>query len=82
LKQLECATASYQYGQIYAQLGDRDRAFAEPENAIRAKDSGLYFFKMDPFPDPIRADPRYGAARSNHVRTRARGQSRYSRAWA
>ena len=55
------STGSYSFGEVYAQLGDTDRAFAEFYNAIRAKDSGLVLLKMDPFLDPIRGDPRYGA---------------------
>jgi tetratricopeptide (TPR) repeat protein len=61
MKQQIGATASYQYGEIYAQLGDRDRAFAELDNAFRAKDGGLLYLKVDPFLDPIRGDPRYAA---------------------
>lgn len=61
LKQQIGDTATYQYGEIYAQLGDGDRAFAEWENAIRAKDGGLMYLKVDPFLDPIRNDPRYAA---------------------
>ncbi|WP_293906873.1 TIR domain-containing protein [Phenylobacterium sp.] len=55
------ATASYQYAQIRAALGDKDLAFAELENALRAKDPGLAELKVDPFLDPIRSDPRYAA---------------------
>ena len=61
LRQQVGAAASYQYGEIYAQLGDKDRAFAELDNAIQAKDSGLDYLKVDPFLDPIRSDPRYAA---------------------
>jgi TolB-like protein/Tfp pilus assembly protein PilF len=61
MKQLYGPAASFQYAEIYAQLGDRDRAFAELDNAIRVRDSGLTGLKMDPFLDPIRADPRYAA---------------------
>lgn len=61
LRQQAGASASYQYGEIYAQLGDKDRAFAEFDNAITAKDSGLDYLKVDPFLDPIRNDPRYAA---------------------
>jgi TolB-like protein len=61
LRQQYGVTYSYQYGQIYAQLGDADRAFAQFDNAIAAKDSGLVYFKGDPFLDPIRGDPRYAA---------------------
>jgi serine/threonine-protein kinase len=61
LRQEYGAAASYQYGQIYAQLGNADRAFAEFDNAIAAKDPGLLLLKADPFLDPIRGDPRYAA---------------------
>lgn len=61
LRQQMGATFSYQYGEIYAQLGDSDRAFAEFDNAIEARDSGLVYLKVDPFLDPIRPDPRYAA---------------------
>lgn len=61
IRQLAGATYGFQYCQIYAQLGDVDRAFAELDNAIKAKDSGLIYLKRDPFLDPIRNDPRYAA---------------------
>ena len=54
-------TWTYQYAEIYAQLGDSDRAFAELGNAIEAKDPGLMYLKRDPYLDPIRGDPRYEA---------------------
>jgi serine/threonine-protein kinase len=61
LKQQIGATGSYQYGEIYAQLGDKDRAFAEFGNGIQTRDPGLIYLKVDPFLDPIRGDPRYTA---------------------
>ena len=61
IRQLFGAAASYQFSEIQAQLGNRDRALAELENAVRAKDSGLFYLKVDPFLDPIRNDPRYTA---------------------
>lgn len=54
-------TASYQNAEIYTQLGDKDRAFAELDKAVQTKDSGLSYLKVDPFLDPIRGDPRYAA---------------------
>ena len=51
--------ASVQYAQIYAQLGDR--AFAALDKAVEIRDPGLQLLKRDPFLDPIRPDPRYGA---------------------
>jgi serine/threonine-protein kinase len=53
--------ASYQYGQIYAQLGDKDRAFANLEHGFEIKDAGLLGLKTDPMMDPIRSDPRFAA---------------------
>ena len=53
--------ASYQYGQIYAQLGDADRAFAAFDKAVEVRDPGLIELKRDPFLDPLRRDPRYAA---------------------
>ena len=53
--------ASYQYAEIHAQGGNSDRAFAELDNAVRAKDPGLQSLKSDPFLDPILRDPRYAA---------------------
>ena len=53
--------ASYQYAEIYAQLGNKDLAFVELQNAVAAKDPGLVDLRIDPFLDPIRGDPRYAA---------------------
>jgi tetratricopeptide (TPR) repeat protein len=60
-KQLFGASASYQYAEVYAQMGDKDQAFVELDNAVKAKDSGLVYLKTDPFLDPIRHDPRFAA---------------------
>jgi serine/threonine-protein kinase len=51
--------ARYQYGQIYVQSGNRDRAFAEFDKAAAAKTPGMIYFKADPLIEPIRHDPRY-----------------------
>ncbi len=61
LRQKDGESYSYQYGEIYAQLGDRDRAFVELDNALKVKDAGLIYLKSDAFLDPIRDDPRYAA---------------------
>jgi serine/threonine-protein kinase len=53
--------ASYNYAQVYAQAGDKDRAFATLNKALEVKDAGLTGLKTDPFLDPIRSDPRYAA---------------------
>jgi TolB-like protein/Flp pilus assembly protein TadD len=61
MRQLFGANASYQYAQVYAQLGDKDLVFAELDNAFAFKDAGLIYLKIDPFMNPIRGDPRYAA---------------------
>jgi len=55
------AAASTQLGEIYAQMGDRDRALAALEAAYAIKDAGLTNLKNDAFLDPIRSDPRFTA---------------------
>ena len=55
------AAASYRYAEVYAHTGDADRAFAELNNAVRAKDPGLQKLKRDPFLDGIVRDPRFAA---------------------
>jgi len=61
MRQQGGANASYQYAQVYAQLGDKDLALAELDNAFAANDPGLIYLKLDPFLDPIRGDPRFVA---------------------
>ena len=53
--------ALYQYGEIYAQLGDADQAFDALNDALKVRDPGLAGIKVDPFLDPIRRDPRFAA---------------------
>jgi serine/threonine-protein kinase len=53
--------ASYQYAQIYAQTGDKTRAFAALAKALEVKDPGMTGIRTDPFLDPIRTDPRFAA---------------------
>jgi serine/threonine-protein kinase len=61
LQQLAGDAASYQYGQIHAQLGEVDLAFAALDKALEVKDPGLITLKKDPVMDPIRPDPRFAA---------------------
>jgi serine/threonine-protein kinase len=61
LRQREGEWASYQYGRIYAQLGDMDRAFAALDRAWEVRDLMLLGLRVDPFMDPLRSDPRYAA---------------------
>ena len=46
---------------IYAQLGEKDRAFLWLDKAYQAKDFFLTFAKASPYMDPLRSDPRYDA---------------------
>ena len=54
-------SVSFQVAAIQAQLGDKDRAFAELDRALALRDPGLVGLQTDPFLDPLRDDPRYGA---------------------
>lgn len=51
--------AHYQYAQIDAQLGDKDHALGELEQAWGQRDAGLASLNVDPFLDPVRSDPRF-----------------------
>ena len=53
--------ASYQYAQIYANLGDKDRALASLEHAWSVRDPGLFNIRVDPFLDPLRKNVRFQA---------------------
>jgi TolB-like protein len=53
--------ASTQFGEIYAQTREKERAFAALDRAYEIKDAGLLALKVDPFLDPLRSDPRFGA---------------------
>ena len=59
LQQLYRDAASYQYGQLYAQLGDHPEALSHLEHGWDIKDAGLLSMKVDPWLDPIRAEPRF-----------------------
>lgn len=61
LQQIFGDAASTQFGEIYAQLGDRDKAIAALERAYAIKDGGLLGLRVDPWLDPLRSDPRFGA---------------------
>jgi tetratricopeptide (TPR) repeat protein len=61
LQQLFRDAASYQYGQIYAQLEDRPTALSHLEHGWDIKDAGLLAMKVDPWLDPIRNEPRFAA---------------------
>ncbi len=61
LKALYGEAASYQHGQIHAQLGDMDEALTHLERAWDIKDSGLLSIRVDPWLDPLRKQPRFAA---------------------
>jgi eukaryotic-like serine/threonine-protein kinase len=50
---------SYRIANIYAALGEKDKAFAELEKAFENHDWELYRLKVDPLMDPLRDDPRF-----------------------
>ena len=53
--------AAYQYAEIYAQWGDRKAALDWLEKAMRLRDPGLVYTKVDPLMDPLRKEPRFQA---------------------
>lgn len=59
IRELYGDAASYQYGQVYAQSGDKDLAFKALEKAWAIRDSGLLRLTTDPYLDPLRSDRRY-----------------------
>ena len=61
MRELFGDAASYNYAQVFAQAGDKDRAFAALGRAFEVKDPGVTGLKTDPFLDPIRSDPRFTA---------------------
>ena len=52
---------AYEYGEIYAQLGNTPKALEWLETALRLRDPGLVQLKTDPFLDPLRKEPRFQA---------------------
>jgi tetratricopeptide (TPR) repeat protein len=50
---------SYQYAEIYAQWGNFAKALEWLETAVRVRDTGLGWVKMDPLLDPLRKEPRF-----------------------
>jgi hypothetical protein len=54
-------TAAYQYATIYAQWGNTPKALEWLETALRLRDPGLEFLKIDPLMDPLRQEPRFKA---------------------
>jgi len=54
-------SASYQYGQIYAQWGEPERALDWLEKAVAIHDTGITQARADRLLDPLRGDPRFDA---------------------
>lgn len=52
-------SASYQYAEVYAQRGEKDRALAALDRAWAIHDPGLTNVKIDVFLDPLREEPRF-----------------------
>ena len=50
---------TYEVAQVYAGLGEKDRAFEWLEKAYKIHDKSLTFLKVDPCLDPLRSDPRF-----------------------
>lgn len=53
--------ASFHYGRILSQLGQKDAAFDALNRAWENRNAGLTGLKTDPYLDPVRSDPRYAA---------------------
>jgi TolB-like protein len=52
-------SVDFDVAEIYAQLGEKDRAFACLERAYRERSYMLMYLKVAPELDPLRSDPRY-----------------------
>ncbi len=55
--------ASYQFAQVYAQRGERDRAIAALQKGFAVNDPGLNTMAVDPLLDPLRKDGRFDSLR-------------------
>ncbi len=58
MHQLFGDSMSYEYAGVYAQLGEKDRAFAALDRGWTIRDPGLISVRIDPFLDPLRRDQR------------------------
>jgi tetratricopeptide (TPR) repeat protein len=52
-------SAAYQYGQIYAQWGETNKALAWLETAVQIRDPGALLTRSDALLDPLRGEPRF-----------------------
>jgi adenylate cyclase len=48
---------------LFAELGEKDKAFATLNEALETKDQHTAWMKVDPYMDPLRADPRFQEVR-------------------
>ncbi|MBV9913896.1 MAG: tetratricopeptide repeat protein [Sinobacteraceae bacterium] len=53
--------ASYQYVQVHTQWGEHEQALAWLEKAMRLRDPGLIYLRIDPLLDPLRGEMRFRA---------------------
>ena len=52
-------SAGFEVAEIYAQLGEKDQAFAWLERAYQERSFMMLYLKVAPNLDPLRSDPRY-----------------------
>jgi hypothetical protein len=52
-------SAAYQYGQVYAQWGEIDKALGWLETAVAVRDPGLAQSGTDPLLEPLNGNPRF-----------------------
>lgn len=57
----EADADAYQYAEVYAQWGEIDKSLESLDVALRRRDAGLAFLKVDPLLDPLRNEPRFQA---------------------
>ena len=52
---------AYEYAETYAQWGNKPKALEWLDTAMRVRDPGLEYLKIDRLMDPLRAEPRFQA---------------------
>jgi len=52
---------AYYIASIYGALAEKDVAFSWLQRAFAERDPGITYLLLDPFMDPLRADPRFTA---------------------
>jgi hypothetical protein len=61
LVQLGGDGAAYQYAEIYTQWHQQGAALDWLDKALRLRDPGLVYLRIDPLLDPVRKEPRFRA---------------------